>query len=171
MTMHNSFNSPREKGVVLVVSLILLILITLFAVAAIRSSTTELQIAGNEQIRKKLSATNQTAIEERLNSMADFNNLALGQSVANFTEQKFCNSGGGKCIAVTVCTPVCLRAVPITGGSLVHTSGANTEMTYWEIQAIATDETTNTRVETRQGFRVRMPSGSCPTTIPVSPCS
>ena len=84
--MRKSFNRPRERGVVLIVSLIMLILITLFAVAAIRSSTTELQIAGNEQIRKQLSAATQAAIEERLNSMADLNNLVLGQQVENLTE-------------------------------------------------------------------------------------
>lgn len=165
--MRKEVKFAGERGLVLVVSLILLILITLFAVAAIRSSTTELQIAGNAQIRKELSAAAQAAIETRLNTMAEINNLILDPTQVTNITTNVCKDA--KC-QVTVCRPVCLWAAPVSGGSLVHNTGT-TEMTYWEIQAIAVDTVTNTAIETRQGFRVRMPNGSCPTVAPTSPCT
>lgn len=150
----------NERGVVLVVALVLLVMLTLFAISAIRSSTVELQIVGNAQIKKELAAAAQEEIEKRINSMADINNLINGVYVAPTN-----TSLRGGAITVSATQPVCLQAEPIPGGSMAHAAVGSSEIDYWEVTATATDTVTGGSVTITQGFRVRMPSASCPLPI------
>jgi Tfp pilus assembly protein PilX len=147
----------RQQGVVLLIALVLLVMLTLFAVSAIRSSTVELQIAGNEQIRKELAAAAQDEIEKYLSTMDVFNNLINGVTVASTNT----SLRGGK-IAAAALKPVCIKAEPISGSSLAHSSVGMSETDYWEVTATATDTATGGSVTITQGFRMRMPLSSCP---------
>lgn len=55
---------PHQRGVVLVVCMILLVLITLFALAAINMSTVNLRMTTNSQIRSEAIAAAQQSIEQ-----------------------------------------------------------------------------------------------------------
>jgi Tfp pilus assembly protein PilX len=154
----------QQQGIVLIVALVLLVMLTLFAVSAIRSSTVELQIAGNEQIRKELAAAAQEEIEKTINSMASLNNLVNGIYVAPTST----SLRGGK-VTVSALQPVCVKAVPLTGSSLAHAAVSTTEIDHWEVTATATDTVTGGGVTVTQGFRVRQPLMSCP--LPVAPPS
>lgn len=149
--------ASRQQGVVLVIALVLLVMLTLFAVSAIRSSTVELQIAGNEQIRKELAAAAQDEIEKYLSTMDVFNNLINGVTVASTNT----SLRSGK-ITASALKPVCIKAEPIAGSSLAHSSVGTSETDYWEVTATATDTATGGSVTITQGFRMRMPLSSCP---------
>lgn len=150
-------NPKNQSGVVLIITMVLLIMITLFAVTAIRSSTTELQIAGNAQLRKELAAAAQEGVEMRINSMTDFNNLIAGVpvGVATYSLQ------GGR-YAVDVSEPACIKAVPEPGTSLVNAGVAASEFTYWQLVSSVTDTNSGATVRSSQGVKMRMPLGSCP---------
>ena len=141
----------------LVVAMVLLIMITLFAISAIRSSTTELQIVGNAQVRKELAAAAQEGIENRINSVTDFNNVIAGAPVA---AASYPLQGGRYDVAVS--PPKCLQAVPIAGNSLVNSGVGASDTTYWEVVATVTDTNTGATMETTQGLKMRMPANSCP---------
>lgn len=147
----------RQQGVVLIIALVLLVMLTLFAVSAIRSSVVELQVTGNEQIRKELAAAAQDEIEKYLSSMTVFNNLINGVVVTPTSA----SLRGGKITAVAP-KPVCVKSEPLTGSSLAHSSVGTSETDYWEVTATATDTVTGGSVTITQGFRMRMPLGSCP---------
>ncbi len=149
--------SDGERGAVLVIAMIMLIMITLFAVSAIRSSNSELQIVGNAQVKKELAAAAQEAIELKISSIVDFNNVIAGVGAAsNYSIQ------GGR-YTVNVSAPVCkYEVVSSAGTSMTSTGGGQSSMTYWEVVATVTDTTTGASMVTTQGLRMRMPLNSCP---------
>ncbi len=151
------FVPHKQAGVVLVVAMVLLIMITLFAITAIRSSTSELQIVGNAQVRKELAAAAQEGIENRINSVSDFNNVIAGVplSAASYPLQ------GGR-YGVEVSAPRCLKAVATLGNSLVNAGVSASDTTYWEVDATVTDNNTGATMQTTQGLKMRMPANSCP---------
>ena len=61
-----------ERGMTLVVGLIMLLVLTLFALAATRLSTSSLRTVGNMQARGEAASAAQTAIEQVLSSTAAF---------------------------------------------------------------------------------------------------
>lgn len=146
-----------QSGAALIVTLIMMVMITLFAITAIRSSTTELQIVGNMQMRKELAAAAQEGIENVITSMTVFNNLILGGTPIPQT----IGVQGGR-YTVTVSSPVCLKSAPTKGGSLVNPGVTSTETTYWEVVATVLDNDSGARMTTTQGIKMRMPINSCP---------
>jgi type IV pilus assembly protein PilX len=60
MTRH--LQPQRQKGAVLITALIFLVILTLISVAAMRSSTLELRMAGNEQEHRRALQSTQSAI-------------------------------------------------------------------------------------------------------------
>lgn len=57
-------NGRRQSGAVLLVSLVLLVVMTLFALAAMNFTNTQARIAGNVQVRSELKAAAQQAVEQ-----------------------------------------------------------------------------------------------------------
>lgn len=156
-----SIQIRRQRGVVLVVVLIMLVMVTLLAVSSMRSSLTELQITGNDQVRKELASATQECIEQQLSSLIAINNMITGSAAPTS-----CTTQGGR-YSVTIARFTCIKARPLGGSSLaMAASGSSgtstTEIDYWEVVATVTDTTTGAKMTTTQGFRVRMPLNSCP---------
>lgn len=147
----------HQGGMVLIITMVLLTMITLLAITAIRSSTTELQISGNAQLHKELANAAQEGIELRISSMTDFNNVVAGVQVgaASYSVQ------GGR-FTVIVTAPVCVKSVPEAGSSLVNAGVSATETTYWNVGATVTDTNSGAQMTSSQGVKMRMPIGSCP---------
>src|SRR5215472_18715085 len=95
----------RQRGAALVVSAIMLVLLTLFALAVINMSTVNLRVANNEQIRTQSIASAQQAIEQ----VASTNFPANPQPV---TIPVDINGDGTADVTVAVAKPVCNNAVP-----------------------------------------------------------
>lgn len=60
----------RQGGATLLVTLIMLIMLTLFAISAMNTSTTNLQVVGNMQIRSEALASTQQTIEAAISTTA-----------------------------------------------------------------------------------------------------
>lgn len=137
----------KQRGATLIVSLIMLMVLTLFAVSAINLSSINLRIVGNMQAQKNMELVAQDAIERVLNSAAYFGPTAVAQS---FSIQGF---------DVDVTAPACVRSVPATGYSA--TSGISPEDNDWELIATVEDGLTGAALNLHQGVRIRMLAGNC----------
>ena len=58
----------RQSGATLMVTLIMLIMLTLFAVSAMNTSTTNLQVVGNMQTRTEALESSRTAVEKTIST-------------------------------------------------------------------------------------------------------
>jgi Tfp pilus assembly protein PilX len=148
-------SGTRQKGMTLVVGLIMLVVITLFVVSAIRLSTANLRTVGNMQARSEAAAASQRAIEDIMSSTAAFTapeDVASPVTVdVNSTEY-----------SVEIPTPVCVRSEPVTGNSYDN-SGLALQDTYWDVEATATNDASGASVTTHQGVRVRLGADAdCP---------
>ena len=63
-------STRRQEGATLLVTLIMLIMLTLFAISAMNTSTTNLQVVGNMQIRSQALASSQQTIEAAISTTA-----------------------------------------------------------------------------------------------------
>lgn len=111
--------SIRQRGAVLFVGLIMLILITLLAVSAIRLANTNLLVAGNEQFQKEAEDAANYHLDLALNS-ANFidSNVATTADLPAFAGAA--NTGTSTSYNVTVAPPICKRYRYIKKGELVN---------------------------------------------------
>ncbi len=108
-----------QRGVALVVSLLMLVVLTLFVITAMNSSLTNLRIVGNQQLKKEGAAAAQRVLEEIITK--DFSANPAGVA-GNYPVD--INKDGTADFNVAVTTPICLNAVPIRNIDL-NTSDAN----------------------------------------------
>ena len=128
-----------QRGVTLVVGLIMLLVLTLFAVSAIRLSSANLRTVGNMQARNEAAAAAQVAIEETMSNVTSFTAIPLGRTAqrAGHHQRHHYN--------VSVAAPVCVRSEPVLGNS--HDNAALAlQDTYWNVAATATDARTGASV-------------------------
>ena len=64
----NTLRPRRQSGATLLVTLVMLIMLTLFAVSAMNTSTTNLQVIGNMQVRAEALEATRTAIETTIST-------------------------------------------------------------------------------------------------------
>jgi Tfp pilus assembly protein PilX len=182
-------NSPssRQQGAVLIVSLIMLILISLLAVASFRLGKSDLQIAGNMQQRKQaLSAAQQTI--ERVISTIQFTTTPTNALLNP------CNGPNTACVdvngdgvidenvsVIVLCKSIqpilnsqlnlaiksdreCFSGVSQDPGVVGATTGISScSNSVWNTQATATDAVTNAQYVIDQGVAVRVQSTDvCP---------
>lgn len=118
----------------------MLIVLTLLVVSGIRSSNTNLRIAGNMQMQAEAAAAAQQAIEKVVSS-SPFDTST--QTVGNYT--------------VTFATPICqsykqtAKEDPLP--DVCTGSSATCYWTTWDIAASAVDASTGATVEVHQGIR------------------
>jgi Tfp pilus assembly protein PilX len=182
-------NSPsfRQQGAALIVSLIMLILISLLAVASFRLGKSDLQIVGNMQQRKQaLSAAQQTI--EQVISTTQFtatptNAIPVPCNGPN-TACVDVNGDGVTDVNVSIVV-LCNAIQPILNSALDFTNpndagclvGASQDVgvvgaangnslcsnSVWDTQATATDVVSSARYVIDQGVAVRVPSADiCP---------
>lgn len=95
-------NRRAQRGITLVVSLIMLIVLTLLVVSAIRFGNINLRIAGNAQAEAEAAASAQVGLEKTLALM----DAAAKPSDVN--AQNFTVSTGGLSYTVAVTKPACV---------------------------------------------------------------
>jgi len=169
----------KENGATLLVSLIMLILLTLFALTSFKLSTGNLKVVGNMQQRNQAESAAQGVIEQVISSST----FTLSPT-ATTTSSIDINGDGVPDVTVAV-TPTCVSAQVIPVASLDFTKQAdqncllgasqdfgqvggasNDSMcanTLWDIQAVATDITSNAQYKINQGAAVRVDKNTlCP---------
>jgi Tfp pilus assembly protein PilX len=146
-------DSCKQRGVTLVVTLIMLVLLTLFAVSAINSGMINLRIAGNMQSQDEARAAGQVAIERYISSLNNF------QPPVGRTFNVDINNDGTTDFAVAVSQPKCIRAAlqkPPRSTQCAQGEKSNLFCwdTIWEIEATAVDAKTGVSQVTVQGAAV-----------------
>lgn len=150
-------NMRRERGITLMMVLIMLVIITLFAVSMVRLSTTNLKVVSGMQSQRALLNSAQQAIEERLNSSTYFTDAAA--STGTWPSGTTSVSAAVNGYSVTLSKPECLYSEPAEGYSA--TAAISPEDTYWEATASATDSITGATATVAQGIKMRLTAGNC----------
>jgi Tfp pilus assembly protein PilX len=182
----------RQRGTTLVIALIMLVLLTLFAVSSLNTATTNLKVVGNMQARNEAINASQQVIETVISTPQFIANPANAVPTPCGAANTMCTdvTGDGVADFTTTLTPqpTCVSVVPIKNANLVLTnpddlgcsagqqqqfgvSGAVTgnslcSQTVWDIKAQTVAATQNTTVTVTQGIGVRISiddaSSSCP---------
>jgi len=151
MTRNAEHRAParRNRGAVLIVSLVLLVVLTLFVISATHIASGNLRIVGNLQSKQNVEMISQQALEQVLSNIEPFYSPTAPVTVS-------APSG----MAVTVGNRTCVRATPASGYSAV--SGVSPEDTFWDVPVTVSDVITGAATATAQGVRIRLPAGNCP---------
>lgn len=172
----------KQCGATLLVALVMLVVLTLLVLSAIRSSNTNLRIAGNMQMTGEAAAAAQQAIEQIISSNFTANPASSVMTVD-------INNDGTPDYNASVAQPVCTGSVPIMNVNLDMTnpndlpcfssstanntgimSASGTPATTgqswcfsqrWDVQTQATSLTgSGADVTLHQGVALRVPAGT-----------
>lgn len=183
----------RQRGMTLIVALIMLVLMTLFATTSFNIGKSSLQVVGNMQQRTQALAAAQTTLEEVI-SQTDFADTPANAltapcgAVAN-TRCVDVNGDGVNDITVALIpAPTCMSSQIIKSSSLDLTKPADLGCskgvsqsfgvvgsasddslcanTTWEITAVATDNVTGAKATLVQGVTLRVSSANIATSCP-----
>jgi Tfp pilus assembly protein PilX len=142
----------RQRGITLVVALIMLLLLTLLVSGAFSLSTVNLKAVGNMQARSEALAAVNTALEDVISSSF------VGAGVQ--TPSVDINNDGTNDYSVTIQAPTCIRATIADAVAPSSVSlgviSSDTWNTVWLLDAIATDLSggSGATVHVRTGVRV-----------------
>jgi Tfp pilus assembly protein PilX len=152
-----------QRGVVLILSLIMLMVLTLIAVSAIRLSTVNLRTVANAQARNEAMSTAQRTIDLLLSSNFTAN---IGGTAATITVAE-----GGKNYTVVIARPCLVRSAPVLNIALDITdpiektcqqgSSAYSQCsdTIWQLQATSSSGWFGANISITQGTGIRMDNG------------
>ena len=152
-----------QCGATLFMTLILLLILTLFVVSAVTTSTSNLRVVGNMQAQSEAEAAGQQVIAKFISDATNFNPPAVSATVNvdvnNDTKTDY---------VVTRLQPALRGAAQLGGSSYSITGNMNT---WWEVTACVKPVTANllganTWVAIHQGVRVPLPASAVPITIP-----
>lgn len=145
--------ASKQRGVTLIVGLIMLLLITLTVAGAFTVSSSNLKSVGNFQVREEAIAASNLAIEQVMSS--PFTTSLVSQEI-----NVDINKDGTTDYVIVVDIPVCTRALVATTGGATEIGfgggGGGTWNTEWDISATATDAASGTSVRIREGIRIRL---------------
>jgi Tfp pilus assembly protein PilX len=160
----------KQRGVTLLISLIMLLVLTLFAVSMIRLSNTNLVVVGNMQTQRALEAQAQQAIETVMNSAGFYNdaNNKTGCWTGDVSSNTVGAAGAG-CFegtdtngyTVTLTQPTCVYSQKSAGYSGIVEEAPDDD--FFEVSATATDpiDPNNSTATVVQGVKVTLPQGNC----------
>lgn len=138
----------RQSGATLVIVLIMLTILTLFAISAVNLSNANLRVVGNLQARKQVEAVGQQAAENVMSSMGYFSGPTNNYILTSGT------------ITAKASTRVCQYATAASGYSAVQPIVP--EDTQWDFGIQVEDSFSNAKATFWQGTKIRMLSGNCP---------
>ena len=174
-----SSNSNAQRGATLVIAMIMLILITLFVLAAVNMSSINFKVMSNEQARNESIGATQQAIEQVISTNFPTNPQPVTVNVD-------INGDGNTDYTANIAKPTCLNSVPIktddpqlsvtnpndiacfassassTSGIVPAVSGGNSlcSNTQWDVKGTVTDTRTGSSVNVHQGVGVRVAVGT-----------
>ena len=174
----------KQSGATLLVALVMLVILTLFAITAINFTNINTRIVGNQQFKKEAESAAQQAIEQIISTDFTTNPLATDVNID-------INNDGTNDYVVKIAKPVCLTTKPIqlleldiaitddqpcfksakvtTTGFIGATAGAGNSLcsnTQWDVQATVTDSGSTgssgsgAKVVSHQGISKRVAVGT-----------
>jgi Tfp pilus assembly protein PilX len=168
--MNNGPAHGRQRGVALVVALIMLLAVTLIAVSASNLVQSNLKIVQNMESRDMVRAAAHSALEEAISSGRFMASPEAMFVVSCEEDNQRCydfNGDGTNDVTVAVAAPTCVVVQPIKNSELdVFNSAADASCylppavysmcanSVWEFEATATDAVTGAEIVVRQGVGV-----------------
>ncbi len=149
-----------QRGATLLVTLIMLVVLTLFAVTGFNLSSVNLKIVGNFQQGKEAEAVVQDALERVLSSISLFSTpaaICLPSGDAPSGSPLVCGTATDVLIAKAKC-----NYSTAAKGYTKKLGELTPEDTNWEVRASYTDPLTRAAAALVQGVSVRMLAGNCP---------
>ncbi len=151
-----------QRGATLLVTLIMLVVLTLFAVTGFNLSSVNLKIVGNFQQGKEAEAVVQDALERVLSSISLFSTpaavcLPSGDAPTGTAPNLVCGTATDVLIAKAKC-----NYSTAAKGYTKKLGELTPEDTNWEVRASYTDPLTRAAAALVQGVSVRMLAGNCP---------
>lgn len=175
----------NQSGATLITALVMLVALTLLVVSGIRSSNTNLRIAGNMQMQEEAVTAAQQAIEQTIstNFTTSINAAAVAVDI---------DDNGTTDYTAQVAAPVCTSSVQVTGDEINKLNAADQDCTdtdqagmggglidgpdgptpppqtvclnqTWDIQSTVADNRTGANAVVHQGVFVRVKAGTaCP---------
>lgn len=138
-----------QRGIALVVSLLMLTLMTLIVLSAIRTTSVDLKVVGNVQERLRLEASVQVALNRVLSE-------ANAAGFVSGTEKTYTDLDP----EVTVQSPNCIGTAPASGYS-ARQNIVPPEDTVWQLIGSALDSLSGADTTMTQGVRIRLHNGVC----------
>ena len=163
-----------ERGMTLLIAMIMLLVITMFVVSMVRIGNTNSQIVANMRAQKSVDAEAQQQIEIAVNQFTFFDDVIQASGAWSSSSTTYLTaadlwttykpSGASSQPAmqstdVKIYRPQCVYYQPASGYSAL--SGVAPQDTYWDLQASATDSKTGASTEIHQGIQMRLPAGNC----------
>lgn len=157
-----------QRGMTLIISMVMLVILTLFVVSGIRIANINLRITANYQWQKEMEALTDSAIEQLVSASTSFDNAAIQAGTA--VDQIICANGvvgaPGSCATGnaqigTMITPRCMSSKVATGYSK-KIDALSPDDNEWLIKATATDSVSGAKVTVYRGVTVRMLANNCP---------
>ena len=142
-----------QQGTTLFVTLIFLVVLTLYGVSAISSSSMNLRVAGNMQFQQQATAAAQQGIEVAIGSLTTFTAPAA-QSV-----NVDINKDGSNDYTAVLSPAACLSTKAAPGSDAELCAGGFCDNdTNWELVSRVNDAATGANVTIHQGVKVRLKS-------------
>ncbi len=175
----------RQRGVVLVVAMVIMTLVALLSLSALRASDSNVQVAANVQSRQEGLDSSQIALERVVSANDFFQNPAAVAAAAPLSIDV--NGDQREDFAVSMRQPECLRARPVLGSELSADSARDSACTYdanmadtgnadagvlpnatcsnteWQLTATAVSPTIGASVTASQGVAVRVQTSEAST--------
>ena len=165
-----------ERGMTLIITLIMLIVITLFVVSMVRLNSTNTAIISNMRAQKSVESEAQQQVEIAVNQYQFFSDVINGAGKWSDPNATFmtdaelwaaykptgATSGGAPAKQsndVKIYRPQCTYSQTATGYSAL--SGVAPQDTYWDMKVTASDSATGATAEVHQGIQIRLPPGNC----------
>lgn len=151
-----------QRGMVLITSLVMMVLLTLFVLSAIRIANVNLQIIGNYQWQRSMEMVTDSAIEQVISQTANFSSTATAWDICQ----------DGSLVAPSACTllnprigsvsaPVCARSVTATGYTK-KLGEMPPDDNLWVLTGDATDANSGAHVRIQRGVNIRQLADNCP---------
>ncbi|MCJ1884819.1 hypothetical protein LNN38_08170 [Pseudomonas sp. LA21] len=171
----------RQRGAVLAVALIMLLLVTLLAVAGFNLAQTNLKVVQNLESRELAENAASATLEEAISTSLftkNPGNIFANSCVNANTKCYDVNGDGVNDITVVVDRPSCVIVLPIKNSELDVSKPADAGCfiqdredslcvnSVWELRATATDNLTSAVTVTRQGVAIRASSDDAETACP-----
>lgn len=156
-----------QRGVVLVVSLLLLTLLSVIVVTAVHTDTTQVRIIANMQDELSLDAITQAELDQVVGQARGFQAQTCDPPPYRKTLDAVRAATASE-YEFDLDEPRCLHAQAESGSSAV--SGVGLEETLWELRIKVKDLRTGNELIMRSGVLLHLPTGMCPLQTRNLPC-
>jgi Tfp pilus assembly protein PilX len=144
----------RQRGISLIISLIFLIVVTIFVLSATMTSMFGFRIATNVQTQNEAAAAAQAAIDQKLSELSFFTEVPYTGSLTPSVVV------GATTYTVNVDLPRCISSGPDNDYSAF---ASPPRVTLWRVTATATNATNGAKATVTQGVKLRLdPGATCP---------